>query len=614
MTRLFPSTIVSQIVFVTIGLIFLGIAAVAGATYYQLRQGVLMNAAGDARAASRAMAVLYDLKVDGTTIDIRGGELNGITRDGSAPLPDHDLVDKTAASIGGVATVFQAQDGDYVRISTNVKKENGQRAVGTKLAADHPARAALTSGKPYYGEAVLFGKTYMTGYFPIRAATGATTGILFTGIPMEVYYGQISDLRTLILAVGFAAMAAVGLLAYTTTGRLIRPLKVLKGSVHAISSGRLDATIPYVAKRNEFGEIARALEVFRDNARAKQAMEADSATQRAMVESERARNDGDKRALDTQIDFAVDQLAAGLARLSKGDLSRDIDTPFVGRLEQLRTDFNGSLVRLKQTMTQIRQNTLSIQSSGADMRQSAFDLAKRTEDQAASLEETAAAVEEITVTVRSSADRARDVQQVVGKTRTTAGNSAVVVNDAVEAMGRIETGARQIEQIIEVIDGIAFQTNLLALNAGIEAARAGDAGKGFAVVAHEVRELAQRSSDAAKQIKALIDQSTAEVGTGSRLVREAGQVLTSISTQIVEISQHIDTIATAAQDQASALQEVNGSVNAMDQMTQKNAAMVADTTAASTALADEADALLEIVQQFRIGDVRQEAQRMARAA
>ncbi|TQX92040.1 MULTISPECIES: methyl-accepting chemotaxis protein [Rhizobium] len=614
MNRLLPSTIVSQIVFVTIGLIFLGISAVAGATYYQLRERVLTTAADDVRDASRAMAVIYSVKLAGTTVDIRDGELRGIVHDGAQQVSDHDLVDKVATSIGGVATIFQVQDGDYLRISTNVKKENGERAVGTKLAADHPARPMLAAGKPYYGEAVLFGKPYITGYFPIRSTAGATTGVLFTGIPMQVYSDQIDALRTLILIVGAAAMIAIGLLAYVTTGRLIRPLTVLRGSVQAISSGTLDAAIPYLSRRNEFGDIARALEGFRDNARAKQLMEGENARQRASVEEERARNESDKRSLDSQIDFAVERLAGGLARLAQGDLSHDIDTPFAGRLEQLRIDFNGSLVRLKQTMVQIRENTLSIQGSGSDMRQSALDLAKRTEDQAASLEETAAAVEEITVTVRSSADRARDVQQVVGKTRQTASSSESVVNNAIEAMGRIESGARQIEQIIEVIDSIAFQTNLLALNAGIEAARAGDAGKGFAVVAHEVRELAQRSADAAKQIKGLIDQSTAEVKTGSALVREAGQVLTSISTQIVEISKHIDTIATAAQDQASALQEVNSSVNAMDQMTQKNAAMVADTTAASNELADEADALLTIVQQFRTDDVTQATPRMARAA
>ncbi|MBO9098979.1 MULTISPECIES: methyl-accepting chemotaxis protein [unclassified Rhizobium] len=614
MNRLLPSTIVSQIVFVTIGLIFLGISAVAGATYYQLRERVLTTAADDVRDASRAMAVIYSVKLAGTTVDIRDGELRGIVHDGAQQVSDHDLVDKVATSIGGVATIFQVQDGDYLRISTNVKKENGERAVGTKLAADHPARPMLAAGKPYYGEAVLFGKPYITGYFPIRSTAGATTGVLFTGIPMQVYSDQIDALRTLILIVGAAAMMAIGLLAYVTTGRLIRPLTVLRGSVQAISSGTLDTAIPYLSRRNEFGDIARALEGFRDNARAKQLMEGENARQRASVEEERARNESDKRSLDSQIDFAVEQLAGGLARLAQGDLSHDIDTPFAGRLEQLRIDFNGSLVRLKQTMVQIRENTLSIQGSGSDMRQSALDLAKRTEDQAASLEETAAAVEEITVTVRSSADRARDVQQVVGKTRKTASSSESVVNNAIEAMGRIESGARQIEQIIEVIDSIAFQTNLLALNAGIEAARAGDAGKGFAVVAHEVRELAQRSADAAKQIKGLIDQSTAEVKTGSALVREAGQVLTSISTQIVEISKHIDTIATAAQDQASALQEVNSSVNAMDQMTQKNAAMVADTTAASNELADEADALLTIVQQFRTDDVTQATPRMARAA
>lgn len=178
MNRLLPSTIVSQIVFVTIGLIFLGISAVAGATYYQLRERVLTTAADDVRDASRAMAVIYSVKLAGTTVDIRDGELRGIVHDGAQQVSDHDLVDKVATSIGGVATIFQVQDGDYLRISTNVKKENGERAVGTKLAADHPARPMLAAGKPYYGEAVLFGKPYITGYFPIRSTAGATTGVL----------------------------------------------------------------------------------------------------------------------------------------------------------------------------------------------------------------------------------------------------------------------------------------------------------------------------------------------------------------------------------------------------------------------------------------------------
>jgi methyl-accepting chemotaxis protein len=615
MPKFISSSIVSQIVFVTLGMIILGISAVAGATYYNLRQGVMATALVDTRDASRAMAVLYGLKVDGSTVDIKDGSLKGIVHNGGEKLPDHDLVDRTAASVGGVATVFEAQGGDFVRISTNVKKENGDRAVGTKLAADHPAQAVLARGEAYYGPAALFGQNYMTGYFPIRSSANATVGVLFIGIPMEVYFAQIDSLRNLILIVGLAAMACVGLLAYFAIDRLVRPLRVLTGSVRDISSGALNAQIPYTAKPNEFGAIARALEVFRDNARAKQAMEGESASERAAVEAERQMNDREKQTLDQQIDFAVSQLADGLARLSQGDLAQNIETPFTGRLEQLRTDFNGSLVRLRETLSQIRTNTLSIQRNGTDMHQSAVDLSKRTEDQAASLEETAAAIEEITVTVRSSAERAREANQVVIQTKKTADNSGLVVSNAIEAMSRIEGASQQIEQIIEVIDDIAFQTNLLALNAGIEAARAGDAGKGFAVVAQEVRELAQRSADAAREIKGLINQSTSEVNAGSKLVQEAGQVLATISNQIVTISSHVDTIATASRDQSVGLQEVNSAVNRMDQMTQKNAAMVADTTAATRELADEADLLLQLVQQFRIEADRPAARRtLARAA
>ncbi|MEK1868339.1 MAG: methyl-accepting chemotaxis protein, partial [Ensifer adhaerens] len=216
------------------------------------------------------------------------------------------------------------------------------------------------------------------------------------------------------------------------------------------------------------------------------------------------------------------------------------------------------------------------------------------------LEETAAAVDQITVTVRSSAERAGEANHAVIQTKRSADSSATVVTNAIAAMGRIEEASRQIEQIIEVIDDIAFQTNLLALNAGIEAARAGEAGKGFAVVAQEVRELAQRSAEAAREIKGLINKSTNEVNAGSHLVKETGEVLASISAQIVTVSQHVEMIATASRDQAVALNEVNGSVNQMDQMTQQNASMVEEATATSRALSNQADTLMMLVEQFRL--------------
>ena len=405
---------------------------------------------------------------------------------------------------------------------------------------------------------------------------------------------QVSVLAT----VAGAAIAVLAGIALVLT--LKGPIGQITGAMRRLADGFLDTGISGEGRADEIGDMARALGVFKENALSKIRIEAESEQQRAAAEAERARNDAEKQSLDRDIDFAVNALAAGLGRLAQGDLSRQIDTPFTGRLEQLRRDFNVSLERLHDTLGQIRTNAMSIQRSGSDMLQSADALSKRTEAQASSLEETAAAVEQITVTVRSSAERAHEANVVVGTTKRSADSSAAVVNNAIAAMGRIEGASRQIEQIIEVIDDIAFQTNLLALNAGIEAARAGDAGKGFAVVAQEVRELAQRSAQAAKEIKGLIEKSTNEVSAGSHLVQETGAVLASISEQIVTVSQHVDMMATASRDQAAALQEVNGSVNQMDQMTQQNASMVDLTTAASRKLAGDADTLMMLVEQFRL--------------
>jgi methyl-accepting chemotaxis protein len=378
------------------------------------------------------------------------------------------------------------------------------------------------------------------------------------------------------------------------------PIGQITGAMRRLAEGGLDTKINGEGRVDEIGEMARALGVFKQNALSKIEIENRSEAERAEAEEERRRNDLEKQEIDRQINFAVNALASGLGRLAKGDISETIDTPFTGRLEQLRTDFNQSLEHLQDTMTQIRANTYMIQRNAAEMSSAADQLAKRTEQQAASLEETAAAVDQITVTVKQSAEQAEQANTIVADTKGRADTSSVVVASAIDAMGRIEDASGQIVQIIDVIDEIAFQTNLLALNAGIEAARAGEAGKGFAVVAQEVRELAQRSAGAAQQIKELIHKSSTEVSSGSKLVQQTGSVLAEISANIITVAERVSVIALASRDQSNALGEVNSSVNEMDQMTQRNAAMVEETNAATRQLADEADALMQLVNQFKL--------------
>ncbi len=312
--------------------------------------------------------------------------------------------------------------------------------------------------------------------------------------------------------------------------------------------------------------------------------------------------------------MVVDGITAALAKLADGDLTVRF-TQEVGSVYQtLKRDFNGAMDKLQETMRSIAANASGVQAGALEITRASEDLSRRSEQQAASLEETAATLDQITMTVRTSADTAGKARQLVAEARGGAERSGSVVREAVDAMGGIEASARQIGTIIGVIDEIAFQTNLLALNAGVEAARAGEAGRGFAVVATEVRALAQRSADAAREIKTLISASGQQVEIGVRLVGETGKTLGLIVSQVIRLNELMTEIAASAQEQSSGLQEVNIAVNQMDQVTQRDAGMVEEATAASHNLAQEAEALARLVGQFQIGVLDGAAGRSGRPA
>ncbi|KQX41436.1 MULTISPECIES: HAMP domain-containing methyl-accepting chemotaxis protein [unclassified Ensifer] len=407
------------------------------------------------------------------------------------------------------------------------------------------------------------------------------------------------------IEIGVIALAAVivlGAILYAVRG-IARPIQIITRSMARLAEGDTDSSIPYGARKDEIGEMARAVEVFRQAAIANQHLEADAQTQRAKAEAERLRvTEEAEAAAQRRLQEATAGLASGLRRLASGDLAFQLNEPFSPDFEQLRHDLNQAVAQLADTLAAVSSASGSIDSGAREVSQSADDLSRRTEQQAASLEETAAALDQITVNVGNSSKRTHEARSVAGQANESARKSGAIVSGAVDAMGRIEHSSSQISNIIGVIDEIAFQTNLLALNAGVEAARAGDAGKGFAVVAQEVRELAQRSANAAKEIKDLIRNSAVEVESGVRLVRETGEALRTIEGFIVTINQHMDAIAVSAQEQSAGLSEVNTAVNQMDQVTQQNAAMVEEANAASATLAQEAGRLRELIARFTLAE------------
>jgi methyl-accepting chemotaxis protein len=405
------------------------------------------------------------------------------------------------------------------------------------------------------------------------------------------YSGVIGGM-VLVMALGFFAI----------TAWLVTPVKRLQAVMGKLAQGDLAADVPGTERKDEVGGMARAVQVFKDNGLEKVRLEDNLKIAQAKAEAERlAAAELQAQAAERQQEV-VESLATGLASLADGDLLFRLNQSFAAEYEKLRNDFNGAMDRLAATMTAITTNTQGVRAGAGEITQASDDLSRRTEQQAASLEQTAAALDQITTTVRKTATSASEARTVANNARGDAESSAKVVTQTVSAMHAIESSSDKITSIIGVIDEIAFQTNLLALNAGIEAARAGDAGRGFAVVATEVRALAQRSAEAAKEIKTLISASSDQVVSGVKLVGETGKSLTRIVEHVSQLNHLVNEIAASAQEQASGLAQVNIAVNQMDQATQQNAAMVEQSTAASHSLVGEAQALTELVGQFRTAD------------
>lgn len=384
------------------------------------------------------------------------------------------------------------------------------------------------------------------------------------------------------------------------TGRAVaRPVAGMTRAMTALAGGKLDVAVPAQHNRDELGEMAKAVIVFRDAAVDKLRMEGEAEKARAHAEDERRR--AQEEAIATERALVSESIGAGMTKLAAKDLTFRLSNALPEAHANLQRDFNHAMEQLEAAMQAVAGSGNTIASNTREIMSSADDLSQRTDQQATSLEQTAAALDEITAAGRKAADGASQAREVVSAATADAEKTGVIVRRAVEAMADIEKSALQISQIIGVIEEIAFQTNLLALNAGVEAARAGEAGRGFAVVASEVRALAQRSASAAKEIKALISKSSGQVEEGVTLVAETGQALARILVQVSDINKVVIEIASGAQDQAAGLGKVNTALNEMDHGTQQNAKMVQETTAASHALAHETAQLAELIAQFQVG-------------
>jgi len=507
-----------------------------------------------------------------------------------------ESVDKASNASKGVATIFSGDE----RVATSVRKPDGARAVGTHLTDDKVREAVLRQGATYRGQTTILGQRYLTIYEPIRDAADKIVGILFVGLPTEELEAVKRDV--IIQGAGVAALvvllfagANAWLMAWT-----LKPLDRLIVVMRRIAHGELGVEIPGAERNDQVGRMSSALQTFREAALDKLKMQSEADAAGLVSDQERSAREAHRANAATQLGVVVRSLETSLHRLSDGDLLVRIKEPFAPEYESLRLNFNEAVEKLAVTVTTVVQASQAIATGVQQITSASEDLARRTERQAATLEESTAALRDLAHAVNGTAEHSIKTKDIISAAKSDTLGSADVVRKTIAAISGIMASSQKIETISGVIDEIAFQTNLLALNAGVEAARAGDAGRGFAVVATEVRALAHRSAEAAKEIKSLISSSVREVGEGVKLVGETGRAFDRINDQISIIDGGIAGIAGQAVEQSSTLKQVNTAVGELDQSTQQNAAMAEQATAACQSLIEQTSSLARMVSQFVI--------------
>jgi methyl-accepting chemotaxis protein len=575
--------------------LFMLAAVAAGAVWSQHQQAaVLRNVVSDAglraRLANDSLRItfangdLYTLmtkQAAGGSADASQTALNLVLAKLDAVKADLTILNATAPA---------DQRAGFAEVLTNLANyRGGLTVIGSMLGID-------------FNSAASFIQPFQANYTRMTATLSNMTDLVATASNQQAAgsiakANAISKILYIFVACTFAGVAIIGgIIIYA----IRRSVKDISEATEQLATGRDDMDLDRLDRHDEFGAIVRSLKTFRTNQRRIVAMRTEQEQAAAREETLRATQERERAMAQQEQAQVVNNLAAALESLASGDLSHSITDSFPEGYEKVRKDFNAAVAKLADAMSAINTAVGAMTHGTSEISEASDDLSRRSEDQAARLEETAASIDEIAATVRKTAGAAQQASEVVTTTKSRAETSSQVAARALVAMEEINRFSREITQIVGIIDEIAFQTNLLALNAGIEAARAGDAGRGFAVVATEVRALAVRSADSAKQIKTLISSSTKSVGSGVELVSEMSIGLKEILARVTDVSNLVVEIAAAAGEQATGLASVNSAVNMIDKVTQQNAAVAEQTAAASRNLAEEADGLATLMARFQL--------------